>query len=182
MLDWGREIAGDLDLAERREWLCTNGIGGFASGTVAGTLTRRYHGLLVAALAPPLGRTLLVAKVEERAAYAGLALDLGANRWTGGTVDPHGYRAIERFALAGTTPVWTYALADALLQKHVWMEPGANATYVRYHVLRARGPVALELRALVNHRECHGTTRADGWVMDVTPVEHGLRVTGFAGA
>ena len=72
IIDWGREICGDLALAERREWLCTNGIGGFASGTVAGTLTRRYHGLLVAALKPPLGRTLLCTKVDETVEYDGL--------------------------------------------------------------------------------------------------------------
>ena len=59
-IDFGREICGDLDAAEQREWLATNGLGGFASGTVAGSLTRRYHGLLVAALKPPLGRTLLL--------------------------------------------------------------------------------------------------------------------------
>ena len=60
LLDWGREVCGSLPLAESREWLCANGLGGFASGTVSGVLTRRYHGLLVAALAPPLGRTLLL--------------------------------------------------------------------------------------------------------------------------
>ena len=182
MLDWGREVAGDLDLAERREWLCTNGIGGFASSTVAGSLTRRYHGLLVAALQPPLGRTLLVAKVEETAEYDGLALALGTNRWAGGAVDPRGYREIEGFRLEGTTPVWTYALADALLEKRVWIEPGANTTYVRYHVLRGRGSVSLQLRPLVNYRDYHATTRGDGWRMDVAPVKHGLRVTAFDGA
>ncbi|MBI4270523.1 MAG: glycogen debranching enzyme N-terminal domain-containing protein, partial [Candidatus Rokubacteria bacterium] len=95
MIDFGREITGDLGAAERREWLCTNGIGGFASGTVAGTLTRRYHGLLIAALQPPLGRTLLVAKADETVGYDGEARPLGANRWAGGAVDPHGYREIE---------------------------------------------------------------------------------------
>jgi glycogen debranching enzyme len=70
-LAWGREICGELDTAERREWLCTNGIGGFASGTVAGSATRRYHGLLVAALQPPLGRTLLGVHVHETVAYGG---------------------------------------------------------------------------------------------------------------
>src|ERR671924_41987 len=69
-LAWGREVTGDLAAAERREWLCVNGIGGFASGTVAGSLTRRYHGLLVAALAAPLGRTLLAAAVHDTLAYA----------------------------------------------------------------------------------------------------------------
>ena len=68
-LSWGREVTGDLAAAERREWLCVNGIGGFASGTIAGTLTRRYHGLLVAALNLPLGRTLLVAAAHETVRY-----------------------------------------------------------------------------------------------------------------
>jgi glycogen debranching enzyme len=60
MLDWGRGVCGHRETASRREWLVTNGIGGFAAGTVAGALTRRYHGLLVAALSPSLGRTLVV--------------------------------------------------------------------------------------------------------------------------
>ena len=71
LLDVGRETCGRLDTAEPREWLCANGIGGFASGTVAGLLTRRYHGLLVAALKPPVGRTLLVAKLDETVEYDG---------------------------------------------------------------------------------------------------------------
>src|SRR6266540_3775888 len=96
-LDWGRGVCGRLDTAEHREWLCTNGIGGFASGTVAGLLTRRYHGLLAAALAPPVGRTLLVAKLDEQADYAGSRWDLATNRWAGGTVAPAGHRLIERF-------------------------------------------------------------------------------------
>src|SRR5574337_2149211 len=78
---FGREICGDLPAAERREWLVTNGLGGFASGTVAGLLTRRYHGLLVAALAPPLGRVLLVSKFEETAEYDGELYPLFTNRW-----------------------------------------------------------------------------------------------------
>src|SRR5437879_6456064 len=81
--------------AERREWLCVNGIGGFASGTIAGTQTRRYHGLLIAALAPPLGRTLLAAQVHDTLAYAGRDWALGCARWASGVADPAGYRLIE---------------------------------------------------------------------------------------
>jgi predicted glycogen debranching enzyme len=182
VLAWGREICGDLEAAERREWLCANGIGGFASGTVAGTLTRRYHGLLVAALRPSLGRALLVAKADETVEYDGFVQALGANRWAGGAVDPHGYREIERFALEGTTPVWTYAVADALLEKRVWMEPGAATTYVRYRALRARGPIALALKVFINHRDYHGAARGDGRQLDVTPVTHGLSVVAADGA
>jgi glycogen debranching enzyme len=102
-LAWGREVCGRLAVAETREWLCTNGIGGFASGTVAGILSRRYHGLLVAALTPPLGRTLLVTKLDETIGYDTIRRSLFANRWAGGTVDPHGYVDVESFRLDGTT-------------------------------------------------------------------------------
>src|SRR5262245_23965487 len=182
IIDCGREICGELESAERREWLCTNGIGGFASGTVAGTLTRRYHGLLVAALKPQLGRTLLVAKVDEQIEYAGLTRPLFVNRWSDGVVDPVGYLDLEAFRLDGTTPVWTYACADALLEKRIFMEPGANTTYVQYHLLRAEGPATLEIKALVNYRDYHATTRGGDWQMRVEPVAHGLRVLPFDGA
>ena len=182
MLDWGREICGDLATADRREWLCTNGLGGFASGTVAGGLARRYHGLLVAALQPPLGRTLVVAKLEESVDDGGQTYALSTNHWIDGTVAPQGFRDLEQFRLDGTTPVWTYACADALLEKRVWMEPGANTTYVRYRVVRAAGPLALTVRALVNYRDYHATTRGEGWHMDVAVVTGGLRMVAFAGA
>ncbi len=181
-LEWGREICGRLETAESREWLCANGIGGFASGTVAGLLTRRYHGLLVAALKPPLGRTLLAAKVEETVEYGGLTHPLSTNRWADGSVGPHGYREVEQFRLEGTTPVWTYACADALLEKRVWMEQGANTTYVRYRLLKAGGPAGLEMKALVNYRDYHATTRGGGWMMGVEPIQGGLRVVAFDGA
>src|SRR5258706_462125 len=143
---------------------------------------RRHPGLLVAALAPPLGRTLVVTKLEEDVTYDGTAWALGANRWADGSVAPHGFRDLQRFRLDGTTPVWTYACADALLDKRVWMEPGANTTYVRYEVLRAAQPLELALRALVNYRDYHATTRGEGWSMDVARVAGGLRVRAFEGA
>jgi len=182
-LDWGREICGNLEAAEQREWLVANGLGGFAGGTLAGTLTRRYHGLLVAALRPPLGRRLVVTKIEENVDSGGRTYALSTCRWAGGSVAPQGYRHLERFHLDGTTPVWTYACADALVEKRVWMEPGANTTYVRYAVLRAGAPLALSLRVLVNHRDYHSTTRGgDAWQMGVTPVDGGVRVNAFDGA
>ena len=181
-LSWGREVTGDLAAAERREWLCVNGIGGFASGTIAGTLTRRYHGLLVAALNPPLGRTLLVAAAHETVRYGNEDVALASARWASGAVDPAGQRLIERFRLDGTTPVWTYAIADALVEKRVWMEPGANTTYVRWRLLRGSSPAGFTVRLLVNYRDYHATTRAGAWRMDATRVDSGLRVTAFEGA
>jgi predicted glycogen debranching enzyme len=182
VIDFGRDICGDLNSAEQREWLVTNGIGGFASGTVAGVLTRRYHGLLFAALKPPLGRTLLVTKLDEVAEYDGRNFALGANRWGGGAIDPQGYRHIERFRLVGTTPVWTFAIADALLEKKIWMEQGSNTTYVRYDLVRGSSPLKLALKALVNYRDYHSTTHGGDWRMEITPVESGILVNAFGGA
>src|SRR5215469_9662742 len=85
---FGREVCGELEAAEKREWLVTNGIGGFASGTVAGLLTRRYHGLLFAALKPPLGRTLLVSHLQETVEYDCRRTPLHACRWADGSVSP----------------------------------------------------------------------------------------------
>jgi predicted glycogen debranching enzyme len=183
-VDFGREVTGRLAVAESREWLAANGLGGFASGTVAGLPTRRYHGLLVAALTPPVGRTVMVTGLHERVTYDGVLHELAAARWRDGTVAPAGFRLLERFYLDGTTPVWHYACADALIEKRVWMEPGANTTYVRYRLLRAGagGAVRLELRALVTHRQFHATSHGPGWRMAVSPIEHGLRVVALEGA
>lgn len=181
-VDFGREIRGDLRAASRREWLVTNGIGGFASGTVAGLLTRRYHGLLFAALKPPLGRTLLVTKLDEAASYNGNVYSLFTNSWASGAVDPHGYRHIERFRLEGTTPVWTFAIADALLEKRIWMQQGENTTFVTYELVRSNHPLRLSLKALVNYRDYHATTHADDWRMRIDRVPHGLTIRPFDGA
>ncbi len=182
VVDFGREICGDLPAAESREWLVTNGIGGYASGTVAGHPTRSYHGLLVAALQPPLGRTLLVAKLDEIVQYRGERFDLATNRWTGGAIAPEGYRNIERFHLEGSVPVWTFALADALLEKRIFMQAGANTTFVTYRLARAGAPIEISIKTLVNYAAEHCTTNADDWRMEIAPVEHGLRVTAFDGA
>ncbi len=184
MIDFGREITGQPHNAITREWLVTNGIGGYASGTVANLLTRRYHGLLVAARKPPLGRTVLLSKLDETVTYATQKYPLYTNQWLQGQapLEPPGFFQIERFRLAGTTPIWTYAIGDARLEKAVWMEQGANTTYVRYTLLQATQPLYLELKALVNYRDYHATTRAGDWRMQVEQVDQGLCVTAFAGA
>jgi predicted glycogen debranching enzyme len=181
-VDFGREICGDLCAAESREWLVTNGIGGYAFGTIAGLLTRCYHGLLVAALQPPLGRTLLVAKLDETARYRSEEFALSANRWADGTVSPKGYLNIERFHLEGTTPVWTFALADALLEKRIFMQSGENTTYVLYRLVRGTSPVELSIKVLADYGEEHCATVGRTRPMEVTSVEHGLQVVAFDGA
>ena len=179
VVHFGREICGDLRAAETREWLVTNGIGGFASGTVSGSMTRRYHGLLVAALQPPLGRTQLVAALDETVRYAGDTYALATQRWASGAVDPQGFLYLESFRLEGTSPVWTYALADALLEKRVWMAQGENTTFIQYTLARSSGPLEIDLKALVNYRDFHSLTHAGDWHMKIAPVEHGVMVLPF---
>lgn len=179
-IKFGRDTCGNYESATAREWLVTNGSGGYASGTISGVLTRRYHGLLIAALKPPLDRKLLLTKLDETVDYGGESFDLFANRWVS-TTDPHGYWYIENFYLDGTIPVWNFAFADALLEKRIWMGQGENTTYMRYTLSRGAQPVNLTLKALVNYRDHHGETQY-GDPMKTELVEHGVKVLARDGA
>lgn len=181
-LKFGREVCSHLEMARSREWLVTNGIGGFASGTIAGMLTRRYHGLLLAALKPPVGRTLLLAKLDETAEYDGIYPESGhfyplyVNHWANDSVEPDGWKHLNSFHLEGTTPVWTYGIANALLEKRIWMEHGANTTYIQYRLARATGPLRLEAKAFANYRDYHSTSISDDLEPAIEPVTNGLRL------
>ncbi|HEX9370502.1 MAG TPA: glycogen debranching enzyme N-terminal domain-containing protein, partial [Roseiflexaceae bacterium] len=182
LVHFGRELCDDLAAGMRREWLVTNGLGGYASGTLAGPNTRRYHGLLVAALNPPVERTVLVGGAVEWASYDGRRYPLSAHEYAGGTVDPHGYRHVQSFALEGALPVWTFALADALLERRVWMAYGANTTYVRYRLLRGTRPVELEITPLVTYRDFHALSSGAGWRPAVEPQPRQATIRAFDGA
>jgi predicted glycogen debranching enzyme len=170
---FGREICADLASAERREWWLANGRGGYAAGTVAGTLTRRYHGLLIAPVNPPLGRHLVFAKADATLIDGDRQTPLFANRWAGYTIEPQGYTHIESFRLEGRMPVWRFAIGDVMIEQRIWMEPGANTTYVAFRIapkslLLAR-PLQLSMKLLVNARDHHGSSRP--W--DLNPVMEG---------
>jgi predicted glycogen debranching enzyme len=171
----GRERLGDPDLASRLEWLVTNGIGGYAAGTVSGALTRRFHGLLIAALDPPNGRRLLLAKLGERLIRDGGRVDLDTNRWRSGAIHPRGHIHLESFRLEATIPTWTWVLGDLRLEKRIWMEPGENTTFVEYRLVAGQAPIALELDALVNHREPRALAGARGEGR-IEPATAGLRI------
>jgi len=181
MIFFGREITGDLKAVLRREWLVTNGLGGWAMGTVAGANTRRYHGLLVPALMPPLGRTVLLAKLDETVTLGKRSFDLTTNEFADGTVSPHGYRLLDSFCLDGSIPVWTYSLDDALLVKRLWMVHGLDRTYVTYTLARGAQPVALDLLALVTYRDAHVETRGD-WNPEITRAGPSFAIQAFPGA
>ena len=177
----GRGVCGNFERAVEREWLVTNGMGGYASGTVGDLNTRRYHGLLMAALSPPAGRTLLVAKVNATVRYGGKIYHLSCNEFVDGTVTPHGYLHLESFFLDGTVPVWHYALADALIEKRVLMAPGQNTTYLHFRVLRASDTLELELTPLCTYRNYHSHSHG-GWDLNIREITNGIEVHAFQGA
>jgi predicted glycogen debranching enzyme len=182
-ISFGREILGDLHTASRREWLVTNGLGGYAAGTVAGLNTRRYHGLLVAALAPPLKRTMLLSKLLESVRLEGddFSYKLACNEYTDDVIDPHGYAYLEAFVLEGMVPVWTYALAETLLEKRVWMAHGSNTTYVTYTLRRGDRPLRLELTPLCTYRDHHEEARGGSWSPGLEPVSDGVLIAFYPG-
>ena len=184
MIGIGRNICSDIDACTQAEWLVTNGTGSYASGTVSGVLTRRYHGLLVAALQPPAGRTVLVTKIDETVTCSGASYPLFGNQWgdANSRVAPVGSSYLNGFHLEGTAPVWTWSIADALLEKRIWMEPGQNTTYVRYTLQQSSRPVELNLKVLVNYKDFHANTHAGGWRMNIQSADGGVKVAAFDGA
>jgi predicted glycogen debranching enzyme len=176
-LTFGRGTLADERAAARREWLVTNGIGGYACGTLSGELTRRYHGLLVAALAPPVARRLVLVKLIESITVDGRTIALDTNRWASGAVAPRGLVHLEAFRLERTVPRWTWSIGDVRIDKRVWMEQGANITHVRYRLSAGHAPVRLSLEAIVDRRDSHDTTPGAQWKAAIEPIAGGVRVT-----
>jgi predicted glycogen debranching enzyme len=163
---FGREVCGDLAQAERREWWLANGLGGYAGGTIAGTLTRRYHGLLIAPIKPPLGRYLVFAKADATLIDGQQAFQLFSNRWGGDAVDPRGYINLESFRLDGRMPVWRYVFGDIAIESRIWLEHGANTVYVAYRLMRsphAARKLRLRVKLLVNARDHHSSATVDSF-------------------
>lgn len=173
---FGREILGHPAAALRREWLVTNGAGAYAMGSLfANAPTRKYHGFLVAALQPPLGRTMLVGGLSVFARYADVFCELSGFEWQDGTWSD-GYKYLEHWDLAGTIPVACFALADACLEQRIWMEAGVNTTYVQFRHVRGDAPMQLDLHPLITERDHHATTVDAAWQPAITPIDHGALV------
>ncbi len=164
--------ARDLDRNLDREWLETNGLGGWASGTVAGAHTRRYHGLLVAALHPPVGRMVLLSKLEETVLIAGATYELGCNQFPG-AIAPNGIQYLDRFD-ALPFPTWRYRAGSIVLEKKVAALHGENTTIVQYTLVEAPGPVELLLRPFVAVRDYHALQHANDAVHREAPFAEGV--------
>lgn len=165
MIRFGHAICSDLAQAERREWWLSNGLGGYAAGTIAGSLTRRYHGLLITPLNGSLDRQLLFAKAEPTLEIDGQHYPLSCNRWQSGTIAPRGHVHIESFRLDGQLPVWVYAVGGIRLEQRIFMEQGKAVVWIAFRLLDPPDdkPVNLELRLWVNQRDHHSQMSSGGF-------------------
>jgi len=180
-----RAICGDLAQAERREWWLANGLGGYAGGTIAGSLTRRYHGLLIAPVASPLGRRLILAKADATVVAGARAWPLFTNRWKSGAVSPAGHVRIGSFHLDYSTPVWSYEIGDHRIEARIWMEPGAHSVYAAWRLLPQPPPpeqaLSLRVTLLANDRDHHGTMAVGGFAPEIVVEGERLSLTDNAG-
>lgn len=141
------------EVSTRREWLLTNGLGGFAMGSASGINTRRYHGHLVAATEPPATRMVLLAGVDAFVQTSANPTGISANQYPG-TIFPQGYLFLQSFA-AGAAAVWQYRGPDFAVDKVLRIHEGANAVTLEY-INRTDAPMLLTLRPLVSHKFYHG--------------------------
>ena len=158
VISFDKTLCSDLDAALTREWLETNGIGGFACGTLAGANTRRYHGLLTAALNPPGRRMLLLSKLEETLVLGDRRIEISTNEYEG-AFHPQGYRYLTGFRQQPFT-TFTFKVEGIILEKSLFMPYGSNAVQVEYQVLAcpADANPVLEVRPLIAFRDYHSTT------------------------
>ena len=152
-ISFGRQMCGSLAESSSREWLVTDGLGGFAMGTVAGLRTRRYHGLLVVATQPPIGRMLGLASLDPVLVLGDRRIALGTHEWTDGTIAPAGYAHLDSFTLRDGVPSWRWSIGDIVLEAEVAMAYGRPLVGVTYRLVRAPDPVRLEVGALCTDRK-----------------------------
>jgi predicted glycogen debranching enzyme len=151
---FGRQICGDLEQAAQREWLVCDGLGGFAMGTVAGLLTRRYHGLLVVATNPPIGRQLGLVALDPVLVIGDRRIRLATHEWSSGAVDPVGYQHLEGFWIEDGIPRWRWAVGDVCLERQIAMTNGRPGVVISHRLVRGSA-VGLELHPLCTWRDAN---------------------------
>ena len=150
---WPGDTQADVEPLITQEWLVTNGLGGYASGTVSGVITRRYHGLLVAALPPPLGRTLMFSHLSEQLRLPDRRTwRLAGEEFVGGLLDFEGTRFLTEFRLEMGMPVWRYDVSGFVIEKRVLMPHLQNTVHITYRLLSGAGTLRLKLRPSLHFR------------------------------
>ncbi|MEO7589497.1 MAG: amylo-alpha-1,6-glucosidase [Arachnia sp.] len=159
-ITFGTQVCGDLDAGSQREWLLSDGLGGYAMGTVGGLRTRRYHGLLTIA-ETPARRHLAIASLDATLILpSGTKVPLGVHEWLGGAVAPEGHRLLERFDLIDGLPRWRWRVGDVVLEREVAMAHGSTGVAVEWRQLA--GPACeLLIQSLVTWRDSHAERHGD---------------------
>ncbi len=190
-LSVGPDVCRNVQAGLDHEWYVTNGLGGYAAGSLVGATTRSYHGLLVAALRPPVERDVLITKIDETIELPdNRVLKLGVNEYYDGTIDPQGYNYLDTFSLEADVPSFRYRLdKNITLEKRIWMEYGQNTTYVQYALSTAPGavatvaPLTLTLTPFCLYRDHHSTTYGDAnWHFLVEGQGNRCHVRAYEGA
>jgi predicted glycogen debranching enzyme len=188
MIRFDQDICGNPAAALTREWLETNGLGGFASSTIAGLNTRRYHGLLVAATKPPVGRIVMLSKLEETLVVDGRRYELSANQYPG-VVHPQGYKYQTGFRL-DPFPIFTYEVEGIIIEKSLFMLDGENTTIIQYEFkvqsskfkgdddkhafIPQLSSLILELRPLIAFRDYHSLAHENDAINPQFQAEYAL--------
>ena len=174
MIELDQEVCRNLNTALTREWLETNGIGGFSSSTIVGMNTRRYHGLLTAATKPPVGRLVLLSRLEEALIVDGRRYELSVNQYPG-VIHPQGFNHQTGFRL-DPFPTFTYEVEGLRLVKSVFMVQGENTTVVQYELMPVTqtADIKLEIRQLIAFRDYHSTTHENRALNQNIETESGL--------
>jgi predicted glycogen debranching enzyme len=141
----------DPDFLRSREWLVTNGLGGYASGTLLGVATRRYHGLFIPNLSAPRGRTVMVSRVDEDVQIGTRKVALGGAEFVDGRMEGEAHLFLKEFRYEWQTPVWIFEIDDCVVEKRILMSYGHNTVYANYKLLSG-GPIQLGLRPYVTFR------------------------------
>jgi predicted glycogen debranching enzyme len=190
-LSLGSDMCKNVQEGLNHEWFVTNGLGGYAAGSIVGGTTRSYHGLLVAALRPPVERDVLITKIDETVELAGgNVLKLGVNEYRDGTIDPQGYSYLEKFSLEADVPCFRYRLDEkSIFEKRVWMEYEQNTTYVQYALSTTPAnagdnrPLTLTFSPFCLYRSYHATTHGDAnWHFLVENQGNRCRIRAYEGA
>lgn len=177
-MDFAKNDLKSFELATGKEWLLTNGIGGFASSTIIGANTNKYHGLLVAALRPPVERFLLLSKLQEQLFIDDKEYLLDVNETYGG-IYPQGFRYLQLFS-QHPLPTYTYQIGDVILEKIIYMVYGQNTTVVRYNLYaNPDRQVRLEITPMVNYRDYHSVNRKNDWPFHQQMMDNGVQIKAF---
>lgn len=175
-----RDESINTETATRKEWLDTNGIGGYASSTVINCHTRKYHGLLVAALKEPRGKFVLLSKVETSLIHEGKEFKLSTSKYPG-VYYPTGHQFVEQFE-QGLYPSITYRIGDALIKKSMMMVHGKNTTLLCYELLEGKVRPDLRIRPMLAFRDIHSLTRENMFLSPKSyPEKNGRKIQPYEG-